>query len=84
LEFGDMSSLLLRRIMVWAIGMGTGTLIGWLIITFLLPALSPDPNARAISIQEYGIIYFLTTVVPLGLIFVTWLDYYLDTRIWPD
>jgi hypothetical protein len=79
-----MSSLLLRRIVVWAIGMGTGTLIGWLIITFLLPGLSPDPNARAISIQEYGIIYFATTVFPIGMIVVTWLDYYLDTRIMPD
>lgn len=79
-----MSSLLFRRILVWAIGMGTGTVIGLLILTLLLPALSPDPNAKAISVQEYGIIYFLTTVVPIGLIFVTWLDYYLDTRIWPD
>jgi hypothetical protein len=64
--------------------MGTGTLIGWLIITFLLPALSPDPNASAITIQQYGIIYFASTVFPIGMIFVTWLDYYLDTRIMPD
>jgi len=79
-----MSSLLLRRIMVWSISMVLGALIGWLIITFVLPGLSPDKNAKAISIAEYGIIYFLVTVVPLGLIFVTWLDYFLDTRIWPD
>ena len=79
-----MSSLLLRRIMVWFISMVLGALIGWLIITFVLPGLSPDKNAKAISIAEYGIIYFLVTVVPLGLIFVTWLDYFLDTRIWPD
>ncbi|MBK9122679.1 MAG: hypothetical protein IPM16_06100 [Chloroflexi bacterium] len=79
-----MSSLLFRRILVWVIGMGTGFVLGLLIITFLLPALSPDPNARAISIQQYGIIYFLTTVVPLGLMFVTILDRYLDTRILPD
>lgn len=79
-----MSSLLLRRVVVWTVSMVLGTLIGWLIITFMLPALSPDKNATAISIAEYGIIYFLVTVVPLGLIFVTWLDYFLDTRIWPD
>lgn len=79
-----MSSLLLRRIVVWAVSMGLGTLIGLLIITFVLPGLSPDKNAKAISVAEYGIIYFLVTVVPLGLIFVTWLDYFLDTRIWPD
>ena len=70
--------------MVWSISMVLGALIGWLIITFVLPGLSPDKNAKAISIAEYGIIYFLVTVVPLGLIFVTWLDYFLDTRIWPD
>lgn len=79
-----MNSLFLRRVFVWTISMALGTLIGWLMITFLLPALSPDKNATAISIGEYGIIYFLVTVVPIGLIFVTWLDYYLDTRIWPD
>jgi hypothetical protein len=61
-----------------------GVLIGMLILTLVLPALSPDPNAAAISVQEYGIIYFLVTVVPIGLIFVTVLDQYLDTRIWPD
>lgn len=79
-----MSSLLLRRIVVWAVSMGLGTLIGLLIISFVLPGLSPDKNAKAISVAEYGIIYFLVTVVPIGLIFVTWLDYFLDTRIWPD
>jgi hypothetical protein len=61
-----------------------GTLVGILILTLLLPALSPDPNAQAISVQDYGIIYFLVTVVPVGLIFVTVLDHFLDTRIWPD
>ena len=79
-----MNSLLMRRIFVWSISLFLGALIGFVIIQVVLPGLSPDPNARAISIQEYGIIYFLVTVVPLGLIFVTWLDYYLDTRIWPD
>jgi hypothetical protein len=79
-----MSSLLFRRIVVWAVGLTTGILIGLLIITFLLPSLSPDRNATAISVADYGIIYFLTTAIPLGLIFVTWLDYFMDTRIWPD
>ncbi|MCU0474571.1 MAG: hypothetical protein MUC99_00395 [Anaerolineae bacterium] len=79
-----MNSLFLRRVFVWTVSMVLGTLIGWLMITFMLPALSPDKNAVAISVAEYGIIYFLVTVVPIGLIFVTWLDYYLDTRIWPD
>jgi len=79
-----MSSLWVRRLVVWAVSMLLGVLIGMLILTLVLPALSPDPNAAAISVQEYGIIYFLVTVVPIGLIFVTVLDQYLDTRIWPD
>lgn len=79
-----MSSLWIRRIVVWAVSMLLGVLIGLLILTFVLPALSPDPNAGPISIQEYGIIYFIVTAVPIGLIFVTVFDHYLDTRIWPD
>jgi hypothetical protein len=64
--------------------MALGFAVSWLVITFFLPAVSPDPNAHSVSIAKYGRIYFLVTVVPLGLIFVTWLDYFLDTRIWPD
>lgn len=79
-----MASLTIRRLIVWVVSMVIGTAIGWLIITFVLPALSPDPNAVAVSIDEYGRIYFLSTVIPLGLVFMTWLDYFLDTRIWPD
>lgn len=79
-----MSSLTVRRLVVWVVSMILGVLIGLLIITVVLPALSPDPNERPLSIEEYGIIYFLVTVVPIGLIFVTILDHFLDTRIWPD
>lgn len=79
-----MSSLAIRRLIVWVVSMVIGTVIGFLIITFALPALSPDPNAAAVSIDEYGRIYFLSTVIPLGLVFMTWLDYFLDTHIWPD
>jgi ABC-type antimicrobial peptide transport system permease subunit len=78
------SALTIRRLIVWVVSMVIGTLIGWLIITFLLPALSPDPNAQPVTIDEYGRIYFLTTVIPIGLVFVTWLDRFVDTRIWPD
>lgn len=79
-----MDSLTVRRIFVWIVSMVLGFLISFVVIQALLPALSPDPNAKAISIQKYGIIYFLTTAIPLGLLFMTWLDYFLDTRIWPD
>lgn len=79
-----MSSLTIRRLIVWVGSMVVATLVGWLIITFLLPALSPDPNAQPVTIEQYGRIYFLVTVIPIGLIFVTWLDRFVDTRIWPD
>lgn len=79
-----MSSLTFRRIIVWVVSMALGFVVSWLIIMFLLPAVSPDPNAEAVSIDTYGRIYFLVTWVPIGLIFVTWLDYFLDTKILPD
>ncbi len=79
-----MSSLTIRRLVVWAVSMVLGVLVGMLILTFVLPAFSPDKTAGPVSVQDYGIIYFLVTVVPLGLIFVTIFDHFLDTRIWPD
>jgi hypothetical protein len=79
-----MSSLTIRRLIVWVVSMVLGTVVGLLIITAVLPALSPDPNAAAVSVDQFGRIYFITTVIPIGLIFMTWLDYFLDTRIWPD
>jgi hypothetical protein len=79
-----MNSLTVRRLICWAVGMGTGFIVSWLVITFALPALSPDPHAKSVSIAEYGRGYFLVTMVPIGLIFVTILDGILDARIWPD
>lgn len=79
-----MSSLAIRRLVVWLISMVLGVILGLLILTFVLPALSPDKTAGAVSVQEYGIMYFLVTVIPIGLIFVTIFDHFLDTRIWPD
>lgn len=79
-----MSALNVRRLIVWVVSMGLGFVIGMIILTFLLPALSPDPNATAVSIEEYGIIYFITTIIPIGLIFMTIFDHFADTRIWPD
>lgn len=79
-----MSSLNVRRAIVWVVSMLLGVLVGLLILNLVLPGFSPDPNAEPVSVSEYGILYFLTTVVPIGLIFVTILDQFLDTRIWPD
>jgi hypothetical protein len=41
-------------------------------------------NGVPISLEKYGAQYFLWTAFPLGLVFVIWLDYFLDTRILPE
>lgn len=79
-----MSSLLVRRLIVWGVSMALGVGISMLILIFFLPGVSPNPNAEAVSIQTYGIQYFFWTAFPIGLIFVTILDYFMDTKIWPD
>ena len=79
-----MSSLLFRRIIVWVVSMALGVLTTYLILQFFLPGVSPSPTPHAVSPQEYGIQYFFWTAFPLGLMFVTVFDYFLDTRILPD
>ncbi len=78
-----MSSLLIRRIIVFVVGLALGAIIAALFVTLVLPWMGPN-GGFPISIQKYGIQYFLWTALPLGLIFVIWLDYFLDTRILPD
>lgn len=79
-----MSSLLIRRLVVWAVSMILGVVISILILTFFLPSVNPSPTAGPVSVQTYGIQYFFWTAFPIGLIFVTVLDYFLDTKILPD
>lgn len=78
-----MSSLTLRRIIVWVVSMGLGFLIAAMFITLILPWMGPH-GGDPISIEKYGTLYYITTAVPIGLVFVVWLDYFLDTRILPD
>ena len=79
-----MSSLTIRRLIVWAVSLGLGVILSWLVLTFLLPALSPNPNEEPITIATYGYQYFFWTAFPFALIFVTIFDAFMDTRIWPD
>ena len=82
-----MSSLTIRRLIVWVVSMGLGFLTALLIITVgfdLLPLVSSIQTPQGTSIQHFGIIYFLVTAIPLGLIYVTWLDYFLNTKILPE
>lgn len=87
-----MSSLTVKRLIVWVVSAVLGFLAALLIITAgfaVLPLISIPPiitpvQAQAISIEQYGTIYFLTTALPLALLFLVWLDYFLDTKILPD
>ncbi len=79
-----MSALWVRRIIVTVISMGLGVLSALAIITFFLPAVSPNPNAQAVSVAKYGIQYFFWTAFPLGLMYLTILDYFADSKMLPD
>lgn len=78
-----MSSLTIRRLIVWVVGLGLGVVLSAAFITLVLPWMGPN-NGEPISIQKYGYQYFLWTALPLGLVFVVWLDHFLKTRILPD
>lgn len=76
------SSLTVRRVIVWAVGMGLGFGIMALFVTLVLPWMGPQ-DGNAISIQKFGYQYFFWAGLPLGLMFVVWLDYFLKTEILP-
>jgi hypothetical protein len=83
----SMSSLTIRRIIVWVVSGGLGFLVGYGIITVgfdMLPLFTSIEAPQGVSLQEYGILYFLFTAGPIALIFVIWLDAFMDTRILPD
>lgn len=82
-----MSPLTIKRILVIVLSQVLGLLLGYLIITVgfnLLPAISSIQTPQGRTIEEYGIIYFLVTAVPLGIIVMIVMDAFLDTRILPD
>ena len=87
-----MSSLTVKRALVWIVSLILGFLTAYGIITIgfaILPSISLPPiitpvNSQAISIEKYGTIYFLTTMGPLALLYLVWLDYFLGTKILPD
>ncbi len=79
-----MSSLFVRRVIVWVLSTAIAVLLSLLVMWFVLPALSPNPDERAVGIMEYGIQYFLWTAGPLALLFVTVFDHFFETKIWPD
>lgn len=78
-----MNALAVKRLIVWAVSLGLGFAITAAFVTTILPWMGPH-NGHAISIQRYGFQYFFWTALPLSLVFVVWLDYFLDARILPD
>lgn len=78
-----MSSLTLRRLIVFAVSLGVAFALTAAFVTLVLPWLGPH-NGHPITIQDYGFQYFIWTALPLALVFLVWLDYFLDTRILPD
>ena len=82
-----MSSLTVRRLLVWIIGMGLGFLGGFLIITIgfdALPLFTSVQSKQGITIAQFGTIYYLVTSIPIGLIFVVWIDYFVGSKILPE
>jgi hypothetical protein len=77
-----MSSLNVRRLIVWGVSFLLGFLVAYLLVVVGLPLI--NVNARGMTIDRYGIIYFLVTMVPLALVFVVWLDKFMGTKILPD
>ncbi len=77
-----MSSLAVRRLIVWGVSLVLGFVISWLIIVVGFPILKPV--AAGMTIEKYGTIYFLVTMIPIALVFVTWLDKFMGTKILPD
>lgn len=82
-----MSSLAIRRTIVWVVSMVLGLIIGYGIITIgfdMLPLFSAVQTPQGVTIEEYGVIYYLFTSIPIGMVFVIWLDAFMDTKILPD
>ncbi|GAB1421096.1 hypothetical protein MASR2M15_12360 [Anaerolineales bacterium] len=82
-----MSGLGVRRAFVWIVSMIIGFGAAFLIITLgfdMLPLFTSIQTPQAVTVAEYGTIYFLVTAIPLGLISVIWLDKFMGTKILPD
>lgn len=77
-----MSSLNLRRLVVVGISVVLGFLLTWISVVFVFPILIPQEAGKGLS--DYGLFNTILTTIPLTLLFVAWLDYFLDTRIHPD
>lgn len=82
-----MSSLNVKRLFVVVVSQVLGLVITFLIITVgfdLLPLFSSIQTPQGTSPADYGLLYFLVTSVPIGVVIMIWMDALLDTKILPD
>jgi hypothetical protein len=77
-----MSSLTVRRIVVWIVSFILGFVTTYLIVVVGFPILKPE--ATGITLSDFGFGYFIVSYIPIALIFVTWLDALMGTKILPD
>lgn len=77
-----MSSMTVRRLVVWGISAVLGFVLTYLIVTVGFPIVKPE--AAGMTLEKFGFGYFIVTYTPIVLIFVTWLDAFLGTKILPD
>jgi uncharacterized membrane protein len=77
-----MSSLNVRRLIVWVASFALGFVVTWLLVVVGLPFIKPE--SAGLTLQKFGTGYFLVAMVPIALIFVTWLDKFMGTKILPD
>ena len=77
-----MSGKTILRIFVWLISMALGFAMAALIVVVGLPAIKPE--SAGITIADFGTLYYLFIAVPLGLVFLVWIDLLADTGILPD
>ena len=77
-----MSSLTVRRIVVWIVSFILGFITIDIIVTVGFPILKPE--AVGITLDKFGFGYFIVSYIPVSLIFVVWLDALIGSKILPD
>ena len=79
-----MSELTIRRLVVWTISIALSVVVTLVVLYWFLPAVNPNPYAGPVTPEQYGWQYFFWTAFPVALIFMTILDHFADSKIWPD
>lgn len=78
-----MSNLTLRRLFVWSVSLVLGFAITLFLFEVVFPILIPQEGPKTM-LEDYGLGYTVGTAFPIAMIFVAWLDYFMDTRIHAD